>query len=198
MRIRFKTSKRNIYRTTSKVKIQRAMHNSLVKLWKDAIRVFIRTVLDNIGVRSGMSGATLKPLAKEVRLSSYVEQSLRGKGAQFRKEKYLSTQFPGITDYKSMAHGAKLGGKAYTINYGTHKVFQFDFTFEITVLQFYLNELGIGNNNEMPWFALEKGQEAAIDFINANIFRYFSAQDFIDLLYSGKSKFVVTGELSDG
>lgn len=198
MRIKISTAAKQLFRRTKEVKIQKKIHNSLIRLWQDAIQEFIKTVLNNIGVESGMSGATLKPLAKDVRLKTYVEQSLRGRGAKFSKSRYSSTRFPGDSDTKSKSHGERLGASAYEINYGTPKVPRLTFTFQIKVLQFYLNELGIGNNNTAAWNSLPKGEQAAIDFINNNFQNYINDQEFINILLGSSGRNLnVTGVLTD-
>lgn len=198
MRITVSTNPKQLFRRTKIGKVQKKIHDSLIRLWRDALQVFIKTVLNNIGVESGMSGATLKPLAKDVRLKTYVEQSLRGRGAKFNRARYNSTRFPGDSEYKSMAHGERLGASAYTINYGTPKVPRLTFTFEIKVLQFYLNELGIGNNNTPPWDSLDKGQAAAIEFIETNLSNYIGDEELLNILLGRQSGLTISGEVTDG
>jgi hypothetical protein len=94
---------------------------ALNDLWRDAVRAYLRAVTENevIPVDSGMSRASLLPLARLVRLGTEVDAGISAAGAQYKGEPY-TTGFGGRkSGFKSRAHGEELGKNAYELVFGS-------------------------------------------------------------------------------
>jgi len=136
------------------------VHKRLIRLWKRGVRDFIETVVSTISVDSGMSVATLLPLATRVRFAEIVRASMAGRRISPRLRRYNSYAFPGQGEFKTPEHGVRLGEDAYQLEFGSPQTPNFQFRFEITVLQFYLHENGKAVPSSHVWQSLLLGQAA--------------------------------------
>lgn len=146
-------------------------HTRLKRLWRDSVKAFIFETVDAMSIDTGMSVASLQPLAAKVRLRTIILETLRGKGPKFKK---------GFTDLsgayhanqnKSRAHGERLGRQAYKLEFGTPNNPDLRFEFDIVVFQHQFHD--------PTWQSLQKGQQAFIDFFEANFDRIVKVDDLV-------------------
>ena len=137
------------------------VNRHLQAVWREAMREFVETAARNMAVDTGMSIATFRPLAAEVRMKGLLEAIIRGKGIRRTESSiYSSYQFPGPREPKSASLGERMG-RTYKYTFRSEgKNPRFEFTFDIPVLQFYLHENGLGARNSHAYNALSKGSEA--------------------------------------
>jgi len=152
-------------------------HQRLKRLWRDSVKAFVLGAMDAMTVVTGMSVASLQPLAAQVRLQTIVLETLRGKGPKNRK---------GFTDLgggyhanqsKSRAHGRRLGQRAYKLSFGTPRNPDLRFEFEIVVFQHEWHE--------RTWKSLEKGKEAFVAHFETNFASVVRVDDLVSKLIFG-------------
>lgn len=122
---------------------------------KNAVRAWLEAVIPHIPIRTGMAAANLLPLA------------------QFLHEPFQITpvNFP-----SRIAEGAALSDTPQTMFQSTKKG-EFLFSFNITVLHYFLNEFGfvgpyqnpINPAIQPPWNSMEAGQDAYISYVRENV-----------------------------
>lgn len=149
--------------------IKKDLFKELEALWDGAIRAFLRAVaLEGVvKVDSGMSRASLLPLARVVKMFTEVRSSIsteRNPRPSPRPYYNASGRRDGL---KSIAHGEELGKKAYKVLYGTPKNPKFVFDFEIVVFQYFLHENGV--RNQQAWKSLEVGRIAFLSYLEENL-----------------------------
>jgi hypothetical protein len=177
-----KTQKRNPGPLTQ------ALHKRYIALWNRAIRVFLREIIeqDLIQVDTGMSKASLIPLARAVRMVAELQAGI----SPVRGPRKGYTDITGVyhpKQFKSVPHGIKLGQRAYKVSYGTPRRPVFRFHFEILVYQYLLHELGVVIGTG-PWNTLPIGSEAMMDYVQQN------AMDVMPDI----PKYLVDGVIVDG
>lgn len=161
------------------------VHESLIRLWKQSVEAFIKEASNHVHVDTGMSMASMQPLAANVRLASFLQQSLSGKG--FRRGAYdINGQYRPDKN-RSKAEGRRAGESAYELSFGTPKNTDLLFTFKIQVFQWKLHEVGEGRGNKGAWRALEHGKRAFLDHFNSNFRIEVKPGVVLDLL-SGRSR----------
>jgi hypothetical protein len=167
--------------------LRKYLHREISTVWRKSVRSFIQAVVDRIAVDSGMSLASLKPLAAEVRFKSTLSAQLSGSGPRFRRRRYDSSAFPGVSEFKSQAHGEALGqrGKAYELSFGDPRNPEFNFQFEIVVLQFYLHEHGLAKPVSHSWGSLEAGQEAFLQTWEIELKKVLSQTQWERFVFEG-------------
>jgi hypothetical protein len=162
------------------------MEKGMERLWKDAISVFVRTIIQNdlIHVDTGMSRATLLPLSRYVRgLTTIVRSSIHPKSKGRPKYKPPS-DWPTEGDLKSIAHGQRLGEEAYTVQIGTIENPVCEFEFNIRVYQYFLHENGFAGGP--AWNSLPIALEAFETFIKTSWKEYVPGVE--DLFTAGGTK----------
>jgi hypothetical protein len=153
-----------------KVKFSKTLHKNISRLFDGAVRAFLTEVAldDTIRVETGMSKASLLPLAAEVRMKSIIKATI---SPTIRRKKGLvdisGTYHP--DKFKSAAVGEQLGvrGKAYVLNYGSPSVPVFKFMFSIEVYQYALYENGYGS--VQAYNTLERGKKAFVSYLTDNL-----------------------------
>lgn len=152
-------------------KATKIVHTQLIGLWKESVRSYLRKVaLEGvIRVRSGMSMASLLPLARAVRMMSMIRAQIT---AQRKREKprpyydFPEGKAPAVGK-KTIAHGKRLGEQAFELEFGSPVAPQFVFEFEIRVFHYFINEIGAGPTQ--AWRSIEKGREAFLATFRAGI-----------------------------
>lgn len=172
LNLRIKYSSRNA--RNARGVLFKYIHDGITRLWKDSIKAFLNETMKHVNVDTGMSRASLVPLAAELRMKTVVLESLKGRGP-------IGARLSGIKDprfadnnnlVRSPGAGMRLGRKAYHINFPNRgKSPQWRFTFKIVVFQWYLHELGLAPGTG-PWNAIEKGRDAMVEYFNGEAHRY--------------------------
>lgn len=137
------------------------------RLFKSAIGAFVEAVADSIPVDTGMSLASLSPLAAKIRQRKNIASLISGGGIKRGHYESTVSKYPVPAEnagkFKSRALGARLGQKAYSIVLGNQNNPVFTFEFDIVVLQHYINE-----ENGQSWNSIEKGEKAFLKYIDEN------------------------------
>jgi len=147
--------------------VQGITYKKLKGMWADSIQSFLNDIAekDTIPILSGMSKASLMPLARVVRkMTTY-----RTKLSEARFESFGHV-VKGWTDmsgrwhrkgYRSMAHGIKEGESCFIVDYGNINDWSFRFEFKINVYQWFLHEMGdVPDQYHGAWNALPSAIEA--------------------------------------
>lgn len=173
-----------IRRRPSATKINKRNYERLKRLWRDAIQVYLRAIaLEGvIKVDTGMSKASLLPLARAVRMLGEVRATISPQRPPTKGMTDISgTYHPNRS--KSVAEGERAGQGAFNISYGNPKRIVFHFSFETRVYQYFLHEIGAGGKS--AWNSLEIGRAAMLEFIRQNWTSYADMEDF---------RWLITGE----
>lgn len=176
--------------------LQKYVFNQLQNLFDDSIGAFLNVLSSAIVRDTGMSEGMLIPLAERVNFTLAVRSSIEGKGPHWTN-RYSSRKYsPGLSgQMKSESLGIRAGKKAYNINYGSERRMVFDFDFDINVLQFFLNETGVGGSTQWTSHQLEPAKEAFVNYWNTNAVRYVSSRVLHEYLATGKMPFTVSAEM---
>lgn len=164
------------------------MHRQVKALFRDSVRAFVFEVAEGLSqhIDSGMSYASLMPLGGKVQIRKILEQALAG--ASFQRKLYLASgPFAGVSPFKSATHGSKLGQSAYVLNFGSEDSLKMTFEFRLVVLQWYLNENGLGNNDQPAWNFLDKGQAAFKLYWDQNKDRYLDGNKVLQTILTGRA-----------
>ena len=163
------------------------VHKALIRLWRDSVKEFIQATASAMSVDTGMSVASLQPLAAKVGFATLIRESLRGKGPK-RGHSTASGEFSNNNaPFKSRALGVRLGQDAFELEFGTPNVPVLKFSFKIVVLQHRLNEAGLGKVPNPPmWRSLEKGTKAFTNFFDTNLSRRLPGRKIAQMLLSGR------------
>lgn len=135
------------------------------ELFKKAIIVFIETLAERVHVDTGMSMASILPLAAEVGYDIIISPRREPRKGYTSFTSY----FPMME--KGPAEGANLGKDAFSITWGRPGRPEWRFRFEIKVYHWWLHEHGIVPPNE-PWNALVLGRIAMINYMKDNVSNY--------------------------
>ena len=155
-------------------KVLRKLHDQIKKLWRDSVRAFIKEAISTLylHIDTGMSIASLIPLATEVTFQQAISEALAGKG-YIGKPYY---DWGGRTDYyKSPSYGEELGKTAYDLEWGSPRNPTLVFKFHIVVFQYWLHEHGYAINSDGAWNTLRAGQAAFDSFWNRH------HEEYVDL-----------------
>lgn len=149
---------------------EKKLHENMSRLWRDSTKAFLEEIIKNdlIKVDTGMSRASLLPLARAVRMLTVVRASINPKSAPRKGYTPLDGSY-NPTGVKSIAAGEKLGEKAYRLNFGSPKSPVFRFEFNIVVYQHWIHEV---YNADPNWKALEKGTAAFEAYLKDNALSY--------------------------
>jgi hypothetical protein len=158
--------------------VYKYIHDQLKRLWRDSVSQFILAASEQVHIDTGMSLASLQPLAAKVRLSSFLARSLEGRSAQRGVYNMAGDYDP--SGFRSRAHGRLLGRRAYNLEFGTPKNPHLRFEFNIVVFQWRVNELGMIGRE--PWNALKHGEEAFKAFFNTKYSEYLSGRKIASLM----------------
>lgn len=119
-------------RSTITSKISQSARSELDRSWRMAIRLSLEEAAERVQVLTGMSKASLFPLAKEL----WTKRAyLRDNGGQ-PLPGYYNWTYWNPNDERSIQHGLRLGEDAYIISYENNNGLSPYFEFTIPVYQF--------------------------------------------------------------
>lgn len=144
--------------------IYKYIHNKLIRLWKESVAEFVRVAAQEVAIDTGMSKASLEPLAANIGLASALAESARGMGAAPARGSFDLEGNWHPDRMRSKAAGRREGKKAYRLTFGTPVRPEMIFTFKIVVWQYKIHELGMFGND--PWNSLGKGRDAFLGYFN--------------------------------
>ena len=159
-------------------RITQAEHKKLKHLWDDSARAFLRAIAlsDIIKVDTGMSKASLLPLARYLRMYTEVRGTISPKRGQ-QKGSFNSGGVwqPSIPRSIATGEASSAPRAGYNLLYGSPKRMVFVFDFEIKVWQYLLHEQGLGKG--AAWNTIEVGREAFQDHLTNN-FKLFDLREW--------------------
>lgn len=168
------------------VDIPEYLHDQLVALWQDAVEEFVLEVQKHIAIDTGMSAASLIPLAENVGLDTLLRASIAAKRKRYIVKGYNPPGgFPRPSTNKSMQAGESAGSSAYSLNFGTPLIPRVSFTFDIQVWQYYLHENLALPGGSGPWRSLQKGLVAFDTYIKTHFTSYFDPKTLVQLAMRG-------------
>jgi len=164
------------------------------KLWKACTFSFLEAALDKIHVDTGMSAASLMPLAAKVQVRSQIEAQLAGMGTPTKPgHKTLYGRWASNNaEFKSRTLGEQLGKKSFALTYGDANNPIFSFDFEIAVFQLYLHETSEnwmnerGGRKSQNWHAIEAGYFAFLKHFDDNVDSYINVDRFAQIMLEGE------------
>ena len=129
--------------------LTQAVTDRYQRLWRDAARVFVLATAEAMAVDTGMSVASLRPLAAQLRIKNILVAQFSGFGPKFHGYNYegkgggsstLNERHDGAKGHKSMRRGEQMGGegKAYKISFGSKNRLVMTFEFQAVVFQHIL------------------------------------------------------------
>jgi len=155
--------------------VLKTYHERLKRLWRDSVKAFVMATMENMHIDTGMSVASLQPLAANVRLQTIIMETLRGRGP---RRGYVDINGTYHRDqFKSRAHGIRLGQSAYKLEFGTPQSPNLLFIFNIVVFQHQYHE--------PTWQSLEAGKQAFINHFEANFQSIVRVNDLVGQLVLG-------------
>lgn len=126
--------------------VLKSQHKAIAQAHREATRAFLDAMFDSMLVDTGMSRASLLPLAAAVRHRS----ALRGRiGARrgARKRNAPTGRFANNTRFVSISRGEAVGRDAFKFEVGTPEKPIMLMSFNISVLQHFLWENGFGGSS---------------------------------------------------
>lgn len=173
-----------IINTLSVTAITKTLHENLKTVWRQAARAFFREVAAAIAIDTGMSRASLLPLAAKVQYATELQRYLtRGNTA-----KKGWTDIDGVyhpDGFRSKTQGVRESesklGSTQRIEFGTPLAPTMLFEFEIAIYQWAKWE------NEANWNALGKGVEAFQATFNYEFNKRVRVSDIIKYLETGRT-----------
>jgi len=156
--------------------VREVIYSRIIELWRNCVREFVKVAVESLqaDIDTGMSMASMLPLATNVKLQSLIEANIHGRGIH-KKAYHAGGQYAGSGD-KSAEHGAELGQKAYDIEFGTPTSGKLLFRFKIVVLQYFLHEQGLAKRNSHNWQSLTKGATAFVNYWETQQDKYLTPE----------------------
>jgi hypothetical protein len=150
------------------------------KAWRHGAREGIRAIAEEIVVDTGMSKASLLPLAAKVRLKAEISTQILGGG----KKKNTNENLSGIwasnnksnNKYKSKAFGERLGRDAFEYQLGSTTGKDWKFSFDIPVFHYFLHENGIAPKGHF-YNSLGRGAIAFKEAFDSKIVELLKPED---------------------
>lgn len=135
----------NLTEGASEAEITEYLDTRLRRVFNRAAGEAIIAAASAMAVQSGMSIASLLPMARRFRVGADVRSAITGTGftskASFTRKKYQGTKYGyGPDGFKSQAHGERLGENAYIVTTQGYRSGTYSLRFDITVLQHAIHE----------------------------------------------------------
>ncbi|HUU87827.1 MAG TPA: hypothetical protein VMX17_08750 [Candidatus Glassbacteria bacterium] len=147
-------------------------HNAMIRLYKDAAAEFVWRTVQEIHIDTGMSAASLEPLAASLGTSIIDDISPFIKHGQ----RNWGTAMTGLSQkgrIRSIDAGFRAGQSAFRFSFGSVKNPYFIFEFKINVYQYAFWEKN--------WQSLNKGLYYFVDFVESNYEAYVPF-DLVDVI----------------
>ncbi len=165
------------------------VHVGLIRLWRDSIRAFVREAVKYIVIDTGMSYASMLPLASQVRIRDEIAAGMVGLGKPKPGFKNLTGGFANNeAKFKSKTLGESLGTEAFTIKFGTSRAPELTFTFHLVVFQYFLQEEQRGGGYiSSNWRSLPKARIAFLEVFEEGMKsgKYIDGRILLDVLTGG-------------
>lgn len=160
-RIQLKVSRRG---PLSSKPIQKYIYKRLMGLFRQCIRDFVLATARQIHVDTGMSVASLGPLAsvKGIGLGAVIEAYAAGHGPKKGAYRPIGNANWAYTPdlIKRPELGWVYGEKAYKLDFGSEESPKFRFQFDIRIFQWFLHEEPVAAKDGQNWNAIQAGSAA--------------------------------------
>lgn len=164
--------------------LTKTMHENLKTVWRISARAFFREVSQHVVIDTGMSMASMMPLASKVQMASEIERKLIGitepkKGWVDISGNYhsegLRSRSRGMLEAQS-----RLGDKHY-IEFGSPSTPKLTFRFEIVIYQW--------KYWENAWNAIAQGRDAFLSTYEVELPKRIRVEDVVKYLLTGRVTF---------
>lgn len=160
--------------------IVRTTHNNLKTVWRISARAFFKKASQLVAIDTGMSMASMLPLATKVQMASAINRYLTGAEA---KKGYRDIDGKWHGDgIRSRAQGVREAEKrirSHVIEFGTPQAPIFIFRFEIVVYQW--------ERWENVWAAIEEGREQFLLTYKDELRKRIKSEDIIRYMLTGRT-----------
>ena len=169
---RFLRNKRHTVQRITKLE-----HKKLSHLWDESARAFLRAIVlsDIIRVDTGMSKASLLPLARYLRMYTEVRSTISPKGDKKGAFDVDGAWHPEATRGTALGEASSTRRAGYNVLYGSPKRMVFVFDFEIRVWQYLIYEQGLGKGK--AWATIDTGRAAFQEYLENN-FKLFDLREW--------------------
>lgn len=168
----------------NKIIAQKYIHAQVKRLWRDSAKEFVKAVLAILShhVDTGMSMASLVPLATDVKFKTLIQELMFGShtGGVYYDFGGVKTNL-----LKSPELGEQKGKSAYELSFGTPAFPEMVFNFRIVVYHYYLHELGIATSSTGAWATLSHGKAAFLEYFQTNLKQYVQPKKITQILLRG-------------
>ena len=148
-------------------------YNVMVEIWMGAISAFTDALINNdwIHVDTGMSKASVLPLAEKLRMGGILRAQINSKhGPRLGYTDLSGNYHPNV--WKSIAQGKQYGKQAAYYTVGTKTNPRFYFRFKIMIYQWQFHE---GPDAVVKWNAINQAKEVFMQYITSNKHRITEA-----------------------
>lgn len=184
MKLSIKRNFRHAQQRDSAV-LKKHVHNQLIKLWKRCVREFVIEASIHVAIDSGMSMASMMPLAAKVRLATFLRSKITGSSRGTRSG-YTDMNFSySGSQQKSIAHGQRLGARAYDLTFGSTLNPRMTFEFNIVVLQHFLHESSSNYKRSHNWQSLNNAKKAFLSAWDILYYDYVNPRDINRWILTG-------------
>jgi hypothetical protein len=151
---------------TKSAGFKKAQFDALRVVFLNALKELVKaaTAEGVIRVQTGMSKASIIPLADVVKMGAYVQASIRPTTAKQLRYRTFSGTYNG---FKNIERGKTFGKRAFKYSAGSINKGEMSVEFDINVFQYWLNEEGYGK--DVAWKSLEKGLAAFDAYMYAHM-----------------------------
>ncbi len=165
--------------------LKKHVHKQIVKLWKRCVGEFVKEVSKHVAIDTGMSMASLMPLAAKVRLASFLRSKISGM-SKGHKKGYTDKNFQYHPDRnRSKTLGERLGSDAYNLSFGSPLSPDLTFSFDIVVLQYWLHESKSNYSGSGHWQSIKKGERVFLRTWKALYGIYVNPKDINTWILTG-------------
>lgn len=145
---------------------------ALEELFTDAFEQFVRETVDASFIRTGMSRASLIPIAKKLGFGQELQSEIQAASLLTRRKGYGKPWNPSAVS--DIAHGIRIGQSSFTLNMGTKAQDVYELKFDMNVFQHQHWEGNTTPKSNKTQKALQAGSEAFEAFIEGNFDRYIT------------------------
>lgn len=129
--------------------------------------------------------ASMMPLAAKVQLASFLRGQITGVSSGPRSGYTDMNYNYSRSQQKSIAHGQRLGARAYDLTFGSTLNPHMTFEFNIVVLQHHLHESTANYQRSHNWQSMDAGKKAFLDAWNILYDDYINPQDINRWILTG-------------
>ena len=163
------------------LELRKYVQQSLARLWRACAREFFIELVKHIHVDTGMSYASVIPLARKAHLASELMSNLSPRRSRPSHTSLEGTYIQGSP--ANVATGIAYGNEAvaqkrHDIDFGTPANIILRFRFEVVVYQY--------DKHDIQWQSVNKAEAVFKLYWRTNISKYLSPTDYFSWLVQGR------------